>query len=96
MEEGRGLSEVTMSAAQESKLDGNHIVVKCSHRKPDPIIRRALCDTGATGYAFVYDSFAMPTQLAKIRTPCYTYLLVNTRQSSTITGQRLPEEGRSF
>ena len=47
-----------MSAAEESKLDGNHIVVKCSLRMHDPIIETALCDTGATGYAFTDENFA--------------------------------------
>ena len=55
---GLKLSGVTMSAAEESKLDGNHIVVKCSFRRNDPIIETALCDTGATGYPFIDENFA--------------------------------------
>ena len=71
VEEGLKLSGVTMSAAEESKLDGNHIVVKCSLRKHDPIIETALCDTGATGYAFIDENIARQYNLPKfeLRTP---------------------------
>ena len=47
------VSGVQMSAAEESKLNGNHIVVKCDLRKHDLIIDTALFDTSATGYAFM-------------------------------------------
>ena len=65
------LSAVTMSATEESKLDGNHIVVKCSLRKMDPIIETALCDTGATGYAFMDENLARQHNLPKyeLQTP---------------------------
>ena len=60
-----------MSAAEESKLDGNHMVVRCSLRKHDPIIEPALYDTGATGYAFIDENFACQHNLPKyeLRTP---------------------------
>ena len=60
-----------MSAEEEFKLDGNHILVKCSLRKHDPIIETALCDTGATGYAFMDENFARQPNLPKyeLRTP---------------------------
>ena len=54
-----------MSAAEEFKLDGNHIVVKCSLRKHSPIIERALCDTGATGYAFIDENFGRQHNLPR-------------------------------
>ena len=54
-----------MSAAEESKLDGNHIVVKCSLRKHDLVIETALCDTSATGYAFIDENFARQQNLPK-------------------------------
>ena len=65
------MSGVTMSAAEESKLDGNHIVVKYSFRKHNLIIETALHDTGATGYAFIDENFAHPPNLQKseLRTP---------------------------
>ena len=60
-----------MSAAEKSKLDGNHIVVKCSLRKYNPIFQTALCDTDATRYAFIDDYFAHQHNLPKheLRTP---------------------------
>ena len=60
-----------MSAAVESKLDGNHIVVRWFLRKHDPIIETALCDTGATRYAFIDDNFPCQNNLPKheLRTP---------------------------
>ena len=58
MEGGLKLSEVTMSAAEEWKLDRNHIVVKYCLRRHDLIIEIGLCDTGATGYAFINENFA--------------------------------------
>ena len=60
-----------MSAAEESKLDRNHIVVKSSLRRHDPIIETALCDIGATGYAFINENFARQHNLARyeLRTP---------------------------
>ena len=60
-----------MSAAEESKLAGNHIVVKCSLRKHDPIIETALCDTGATGYAIRDENFGGQHNSSKyeLRTP---------------------------
>ena len=54
-----------MSAEEESKLDGHHIVVKCSLSKHDPIIETALCDTGATGYVFKDEHFARQHNLPK-------------------------------
>ena len=65
VEGGLKWSGVTMSAAEESKLDGNHIVVKCSLSRHDPIIETALCDTGATGYAFIDENFARRHNLPK-------------------------------
>ena len=47
-----------MSAAEESKLHGIYIVVECSLSRHDLIIETALCDTGATGYAFIDENFA--------------------------------------
>ena len=67
VEGGLKLSGVTMSAAEESKLDGNHIIVKCSLRRHDPIIETALCDTGATGYAFIDENFARQHNLPKYK-----------------------------
>ena len=60
-----------MSGAEESKLDGNHIVVKCAVRRHNPIIETALCDTGATGYAFIDENFARRHNLPRyeLRTP---------------------------
>ena len=60
-----------MSGAEESKLDGNHIVVKCSLRRHDPIIETALWDTGATGYAFIDENLARQHNLPRyeLRTP---------------------------
>ena len=58
-----------MSAAEESKLDGNHIVVKCSLRKHAPIIESALCDTGATGYAIINENLARQHNLPKSELP---------------------------
>ena len=60
-----------MAAAEESKLDGNHIVVKCSLKSHNPIIESAPCDTGATGYAFIDENFARQHNLPKykLRTP---------------------------
>ena len=65
------MSRFTISAAEESKLDGNHIVVKCSFGRHDPIIETALYDTGATGYAFIDENFARIHNLPKyeLRTP---------------------------
>ena len=54
-----------MSAAEESKLDRNHIVVKCFFKKHDHIIEPALCDSGATGYAFIDENFAPQHNLPK-------------------------------
>ena len=56
-----------MSAAEESKLDENNIVVNCSLRRHDPIIETALCDTGATGYAFIDENFACQHTLPKYK-----------------------------
>ena len=41
------------------------IVVKCSLRSHDPIIETALCDTRATGYAFIDENFAHQHNLPK-------------------------------
>ena len=69
MEGGLTLSGVTMSAAAELQLDGNHIVVKCSLRRHNPIIETALCDTGATGYAFIDENFPRQHNLQKYKLP---------------------------
>ena len=71
MEGGLKLSRVTMSDAEESKLDGNHIVVMCSLRRHDTIIETALCDTGATRYAFIDENYARQHNLPRyeLRTP---------------------------
>ena len=60
-----------MSSAEKSKLDGNHIIIKCSLRKHDPIIEPALCDTGTTEYAFMDENFGRQHNLPKygLRTP---------------------------
>ena len=49
------MSGVTMSAAEESKLDGNHIVVKCSLWRHDPIIET------------LYVTLVQPVMLSKMR-----------------------------
>ena len=71
MEGGLKLSRVTMSAAEESRLDGNRIVLKCCLRKHNSIIETALCDTGATGNASMDENFARQYNLPKyeLRTP---------------------------
>ena len=60
-----------MSAAEESKPDGNHIVDMCSLRKHNAIIETAICDTGATVYAFMDENRARQHNLPKfeLRTP---------------------------
>ena len=59
------LSGFTISAAEESQLDGNHIVGKYSLRKHDFINETALCNTGTTGYAFIDENFARQHNLPK-------------------------------
>ena len=53
------LSALALSAMEESRLDGNHIVIRCSlGKEPHDITEQALCDTGATGFAFIDEAIA--------------------------------------
>ena len=80
MEGGLKLLGVAMSAAEESKLNGTHIVVKCSLRRHDLIIEKAPCDTGAIGYAFMDENFACQHNLPR-------YELRTSRALDVIDGQ---------
>ena len=52
------LSALALSAREESRLDGTHIVIRCSLDKEPRITELAMCDTGATGFAFINEAFA--------------------------------------
>ena len=73
-----------MSVAEESKLDGNHIIVKRLLRKYNPIIETALCDTAGSGYAFIDENFARQHKPPKykLRTPRHLDM-INVRRISS-------------
>ena len=62
------LSVLALTAREESRLEGNHIVIKCSiGTEPYDLTAQALCDTGATGFAFIDGAFAKHHNLPKFK-----------------------------
>ena len=67
------LSALALSAREESRLNGNYITIKCSlGKEPRNITEQALCDTVATGFAFIDEAFAREYNFPKfeLRIPC--------------------------